>query len=332
MAVFVNGKELIEAKEIVYRSMQPTMQRVWPGLTKKLGCEVWVKHENHTPLGAFKIRGGLVYMEHRILSGNTAGVITASTGNHGQSIPYAAGLLGVKSAVVVPTNNSTEKNAAIRSLDAELIEVGDDFDSSKIEAKKIAKERNFHMVPSFHKYLVQGVSTYAAELFENAGELDAVYVPIGLGSGICGVMAVRDLLGFKTKIIGVVSENANAYKRSFNAGKRVETSSAGTFAEGIAVRSPDLIALEAILAGVDHIVEVSDQLIADAIRLLFSNTHNVAEGAGAASLAGLLSEQSKMINKRVGIVLCGGNIDSHKFSLILNGGTPSITKELTKHL
>ena len=324
MISFVSKAELNQATKIVYKSMQPTMQHVWPGLAKELGCELWVKHENHTPLGAFKIRGGLVYMEKRVMSGHTSGVVTASTGNHGQSVPYAAGRLGVKSVVVVPINNSIEKNAAMRSLGAELIETGVDFDSAKNEAEKLAKDRNLHMVPSFHKDLVQGVSTYGLELFEAAGELDAVYVPIGLGSGICGVMAVRDLLGLKTKVIGVVSEKANAYSRSFKKKQIVETSSVLTFAEGIAVRSPDLRALEAILVGVDHIVEVSDELIADAIRLLFVNTHNVAEGAGAASLAGLMSECSKMKNKRVGVILCGGNIDAQKFSLILNGKVPLV--------
>ena len=298
------------------------MQHVWPGLVEELGCEVWVKHENHTPLGAFKIRGGLVYMQKYISSGRSQGVVTASTGNHGQSIPYAAGLLGVKSVVVVPKNNSREKNSAMRSLGAELIETGYDFDSTKIKAEKIAKDRNLHMVPSFHKYLVQGVSTYGLEFFEAAGELDAVYVPIGLGSGICGVMAIRDLLGLKTKIIGVVSKKANAYSLSFKSQQNIETSSAQTFAEGIAIRTPNENALKAIFAGVDHIVEVSDELIADSIRILFSTTHNVAEGAGAASLAGLMAERSKMKNKRVGVILCGGNIDAQKFAMILNGKTP----------
>ena len=322
MVEFVTDSDLKYAKKIVYSSMQPTMQHVWPGLVEELGCEVWVKHENHTPLGAFKIRGGLVYMQKYISSGRTEGVVTASTGNHGQSIPYAAGLLGVKSVVVVPKNNSLEKNSAMRSLGAELIETGYDFDSTKIEAEKIAKDRNLHMVPSFHKYLVQGVSTYGLEFFEAAGELDAVYVPIGLGSGICGVMAIRDLLGLKTKIIGVVSKKANAYALSFKSQQNIETSSARTFAEGIAIRTPNENALKAIFAGVDHIVEVSDELIADSIRILFSRTHNVAEGAGAASLAGLMAERSKMKNKRVGVILCGGNIDAQKFAMILNGKTP----------
>ena len=322
MSGFVTQAEFEAAQKIVYRHINPTLQHVWPILADEMGCELWVKHENHTPLGAFKMRGGLVYMHARAQAGLGNGVITASTGNHGQSIPYAAAQHDIPSVVVVPRNNPRDKNNAIRALGAELVEVGHDFDESKLTAEQLAQSRDLHMVPSFHRTLVQGVSTYAHELFSEAGELDAVYVPIGLGSGICGVMAARDLLGLKTKVIGVVSEQANAYRLSVQAGKPVAINAANSFAEGIAVRAPHPEALAAIMAGAERVIEGSEDMIAEAIRALFRATHNVAEGAGAAALAGLMSEKAKMANKRIGVILCGGNIDADKFADVLRGNTP----------
>ena len=324
MLKFGTKDDYEEAREIVYQGLQPTLQHAWPVLAGELGCEVWVKHENHTPLGAFKVRGGLVHMRRRVARGQTNGVITASTGNHGQSIPYAAKREGVPSVVVVPENNSKEKNAAMRALGTELIETGHDFIASKAAAERIAEERGLDMVASFQDDLVQGVSTYAQELFQAAGELDAVYVPIGLGSGICGTMAARDLLGLKTEVIGVVSERANAYRLSYEAGKPVGTNAADSFAEGMAVREPHPAAVEAINEGVARVVEVREDTIAEAMRLLFRATHNIAEGAGAGALAALMQEREQMAGKRVGVILSGGNIDAERFAKVLGGETPVV--------
>ncbi len=316
------AQEFEQAANIVYETLQPTLQHNWPLLGGELGCEVWVKHENHTPTGAFKVRGGLVHMRMRKQRGESNGVITASTGNHGQSIPFAAAREGVPAVIVVPVNNSREKNAAMRALGAELVETGHDFDAARIEMGRLAQERNLDIVPSFHRELVMGVSTYAHELFAAAGELDTVYVPIGMGSGCCGVIAARDMLGLKTEIVGVVAERANAYALSCKAGKPVETNAVTTFAEGMAVRVPHPEAFEYIAAGVSRIVEISDEAIAEAMRLLFHATHNIAEGAGAGALAALAKERDTMSGRRVGVILTGGNIDTDRYGLVLGGGTP----------
>ncbi len=316
-------QEFEQASGIVYETLQPTLQHNWPLLAAELGCEVWVKHENHTPTGAFKVRGGLVHMRLRKLRGESNGVITASTGNHGQSIPFAAAREGVPAVIVVPKNNSRDKNAAMRALGAELVETGHDFDAARVEMERLAAERNLDIVPSFHRELVMGVTTYAHELFAAAGELDTVYVPIGMGSGCCGVIAARDLLGLKTGIVGVVSERANAYALSLKAGSPVETNSAATFAEGMAVRIPHPEAFAYLQSGLERIVEVSEDDIAEAMRLLYSATHNIAEGAGAGALAALMKERDTMRCRRTGVILSGGNIDAARYSRVLAGGTPA---------
>ncbi|MEW9920653.1 threonine dehydratase [Marimonas sp. MJW-29] len=255
---------------------------------------LWLKHENQTPLGAFKARGRLVHMRRRKEAGKLNGVITASTGNHGQSIPNAARLEGIKATVVVPENNSTEKNAAMRALGARLIETGRDFNDAVAFARQLAEDEGLDMIPSFHEDLVQGVATYAHELFEAAGELDVVYVPIGLGSGICGVMGVRDMLGLKTRVVGVVATGANTYAQSFAAGHAVPTNAVHSFAEGVAVRAPDPTAIALIRKGADHITQVTDRQIRDAMRLTFRATHNITEGAGAVALAAVMAEREAL--------------------------------------
>jgi threonine dehydratase len=315
--------ELETAQRIVYAAMPPTPQFAWPLLREAAGCEVWVKHENHTPTGAFKVRGGLVHMKLRKQRGETNGVITATRGNHGQSIPFAAGRVGIKATIVCPVGNSPEKNAAMRALGAELIETGHDFDAARETAIEIAKARNLDFIPSFGKELVMGVTTYAHELFRAAGELDAVYVPIGMGSGIVGTIAARDMLGLKTKVIGVVAEGANAIALSLAAGKPVSTNTASTFADGMAVRVVNPEAFAHIRHGVDHVVTVSDDEIAEAVRTYFRCCHTIAEGAGAAPLAALMQEREAMKGKRVGVVLSGGNIDMPKFAEVLQGRTPT---------
>ncbi|MCB1377051.1 MAG: threonine dehydratase [Alphaproteobacteria bacterium] len=314
--------DLETAQRIIYAAMPPTPQYVWPLLSREAGCEVWVKHENHTPIGAFKVRGGLVHMKLRKDRGQTNGVITATRGNHGQSIPFGARRVGIPVTIVVPSGNSVEKNAAMRALGAELIEVGHDFDAAREAAMAIARERNFDFIPSFGPDLVVGVSTYAHELFHAAGALDAVYVPIGMGSGICGVIGARDMLGVKTRVIGVVAEGANAYALSLDAGKPVASNSAITFADGMAVRIPNADAFHIIRHGADRIVQVSDDAIAAAVRHYYRCCHSLAEGAGAAPLAALLQEKERMAGKRVGVILSGGNIDMDKFAAILRGTTP----------
>jgi threonine dehydratase len=314
--------DLHKALGIVYSAMPATPQYAWPLLAEETQCECWVKHENHTPIGAFKVRGGLVHMRLRKERGETNGVITATRGNHGQSIPFAARREDISATVVVPQGNSVEKNAAMRALGCTLVEGGVDFDEARDTALRLARERGLDMVASFHPELVMGVATYAHELFGAAGELDAVYVPIGLGSGICGVIGMRDLLGLKSKVIGVVSDKANGYALSFAQGRVVPTNSAATFADGVAVRTPHADAVAAINRGADHIVEVSEEEIAEAMRLYYRTTHNLAEGAGAAALAALIKERAQMQGKRVGVILTGGNIDATKFAQVLQGRTP----------
>jgi threonine dehydratase len=313
--------EIEAAAALVHAAMPPTAQYAWPLLSRRTGCETWVKHENHTPTGAFKVRGGLVYMDRlKRHSPHTSGVVSATRGNHGQSIALAAARNGIAATIVVPHGNSVEKNAAMRAFGAELVEAGSDFDAAREAAMKLADERGLAMVPSFHRDLVAGVASYALELFRTAPPLDTVYVPIGLGSGICGTIAVRDALGLKTKVVGVVSTEAPAYALSFAAGKVVATNSADTMADGMAVRGPDTEALEVILKGADRIVQVSDAEIGTAMRAYYEDTHQLTEGAGAAALAALLQERERLADKRVGLILSGGNIDRPVYLRTLAGG------------
>lgn len=317
--------ELEAVLPLVRATVPPTPQYAWAVLGKHIGTEVVVKHENHTPIGAFKVRGGVVYMDRfKRERPKIAGIITATRGNHGQSLAFAGSRAGVPVTIVVPHRNSSEKNAAMRALGAELIEHGQDFDEAKDRAAILAAERNLEFAPSFDRHLVLGVATYAYELFTAIDNIDTVYVPIGLGSGICGVIGVRNALGLKTKIVGVVSGRANAYSRSVAAGSVVCTNAAATFADGMAVRVPDASALAIICAGAERIVEVSDDEIAEAIRLLFTATHNCAEGAGAAALAALIKERSRMTMRRAAVILTGQNIDRSWMQTVLSGNTPRV--------
>jgi threonine dehydratase len=315
--------EIEDAARLIAPTVPPTPQYVWPLLCERAGCEVWVKHENHTPTGAFKVRGGLVYLDQlKREIPDLRGVATATRGNHGQSIALAATRLGLPSLIVVPEGNSVEKNAAMRAFGAELVVAGKDFDESRVHAGRLADERGFPMVPSFHAGLVKGVATYALELLGAAPALDAVYVPIGMGSGICGTIVVRDLLGLKTEIVGVVAEQAPAIAQSFVAGRPMPGNSAATFADGMACRDPHPEAVAAIHAGAARIVTVSEDEIAGAIRALYADTHNIADGAGAAARAALMKEGEPMRGKRVGLSLSGGNIDTPLIASILAGNTP----------
>ena len=321
--------ELEAASALVHQTVPPTPQYAWPLLAQRVGTEVWVKHENHTPTGAFKVRGGLVYMDALKRSGApVTTVVSATRGNHGQSIALAAAHAGFRCVIYVPHGNSIEKNRAMRAFGAELIEFGSDFDTAKAEAARAAEAQELHFVPSFHRNLVMGVATYALELFRAVSNLDRVYVPIGLGSGIAGVISVRDLLGLKTEVVGVVSENAPAYALSVDAGRVIETNTAHTFADGMAVRQPNAQALDIIAQGAARIVTVSDAEVAAAIRAYYEDTHNLAEGAGAAPLAALIKDSASpragdaVKGQRCAVILCGGNIDTAVFRRILGGETP----------
>jgi threonine dehydratase len=317
--------DLEDAAALVHTHMPPTPVHAWPLLSARVGADVWIKHENHTPTGAFKVRGGIVYMDALKRSGaRIAGVITATRGNHGQSIARAASMAGLRSVILVPHGNSVEKNAAMRAFGAEVIEHGQDFDDAKHEAARLAEIEGLHMVPSFDVGLVTGVATYGLELFGSVPDLDAVFVPIGMGSGICGLITARDLLGLKTQIIGVVSANAPAYALSFEAKQPVPTNSARTFADGVAVRGPHPVAVDIICRGAADVVQVSEDQIADAVRLLFETTHNVAEGAGAVPLAGLNAVRERWVGRKVAVILSGGNIDRPLYADILAGRTPVV--------
>ncbi len=309
---------LRDAQVLVNRIVAPTPCHRWPLLCERTGADVWVKHENHTVVGAFKLRGGLVYMERlRRRLPETRGVLAATRGNHGQSVAYAAARSGLSATVVVPHGNSSEKNAAMRALGATLIEEGHDFQAALEFAQVHAQDQGLHMLPSFHEDLVSGVASYGLELFDDHDDIDTVYVPIGLGSGICAVMRARDAVNRKTRVVGVVAENAPAYALSLAEGRPVSTNSADTIADGMACRVPNNDALTEIAAGVERIVTVSDTQIRQAMRHYFTDTHNIAEGAGAAPLAALIKERDAMAGRKVSLILSGGNIDRDVFADVL---------------
>jgi threonine dehydratase len=316
----VSLNEIEAAARNVYAAMAPTPQYAWPLVARRAGREVWVKHENHTPTGAFKVRGGLNLLARLIArEPRPAGLISATRGNHGQSLAYAARRHGVRCVIVVPHGNSVDKNEAMRAFGAELIEHGRDFDEARERAHAMAAAEGLHFVGPFVRELVAGVGTYALELFRAVSNLDTVYVPIGCGSGICGLISARDALGLSTAIVGVVSANANCYALSLAARRPVETPTADTLADGMAVRVPVPAALDVIARGAARVVEVTDAEVEDAMRALYSDTHQVAEGAGAAPLAALLKEGDRA-GKRVAAILSGGNVDRAVYARVLAGG------------
>jgi threonine dehydratase len=312
--------EIEAALRNVYAAMPPTPQYAWPLLRERCGREVWVKHENHTPTGAFKVRGGINLLASLVAAGGgRAGVISATRGNHGQSLAYACQRAGVDCVIVVPHGNSADKNRAMRGMGAQLVEHGRDFDEAREHAGELARARGLRFVGPFERALVAGVATYALELFRAAPPLDTVYVPIGCGSGICGLISARDALRLPTRIVGVVSAQANAYALSFAAGRPIETATAQTMADGMAVRVPVPEALDVIRRGAERIVEVTDDEVEAAIRAYFDDTHQVAEGAGAAALAALLKE-GDAAGRRTATILCGGNVDRDVYRRVLGGG------------
>lgn len=313
-------EELESAAALIYQSMPPTPQYRWPLLESRVGTTVWVKHENHAPTGAFKVRGGLVYMDEICRrETNLRGVISATRGNHGQSVGFAARAHGIPAAVVVPFGNSVEKNAAMRSLGVEVIERGHDFQAAVEAANEIGAERDWHRFPSFHPLLVRGVGTYALELFRAAPDLDTVYVPVGMGSGLCGVIAARDAVGSNARVVAVVSDRAPAFALSFEQNAIVSHPATTRIADGMACRTPDERALLIARAGAERVVLVSDDEVESAMRALFADTHNTAEGGGAAALAALIKERDRMRGRSVAVILSGGNVDSSVFAGVLGG-------------
>ena len=313
-------EQLERAADVVYRSMRATPQYNWPMLSARLGTSFWLKHENHTPTGAFKVRGGLVYFHEFAQAGmKPAGVVSATRGNHGQSIAFAARQHGLPVTIVVPQGNSREKNDAMRALGADLVEHGEDFQAAREHAQWLADSRGLHMVPSFHPYLVQGVASYSLELMHGVEDLEVLYVPIGLGSGICGAVAAREALGRRVEIVGVCSTDAPAYARSFEYKEAVERPVRTVLADGLACRVPEALALETIWAHVARIVEVTDEEVAEAMRVIFSTTHNAAEGAGAAAVAAAMQEKDRIAGRKAAAILCGGNVDRDVYARILAG-------------
>ncbi len=310
--------EIKAAQPLVYEFMPPTAQFVWPLLCERLGAEVWVKHENQTPIGAFKARTAVVYTAQLFRAAQRVpGLVTATRGNHGQSVALAAKRFGVPAHIVVPKGNSAEKNAAMRAQGGELIEFGEDFQESKEHAQRLAEQHGWHFIPNYHRDIIKGVGTYWLEFFSAVADVEVVYVPIGQGSGICSCVAVRNGLRLKTKIVGVVAEGAPAYALSFEAGRKIAAPVSTFLADGMACRVPDDAALEVILGNVDRIVRVSEEEIRLAMKHYFTDTHNVVEGSGAAGLAAALKERQRIRGKRVGLVATGGNVDHDVFARVL---------------
>lgn len=311
--------ELDAAARLIAPVVPPTPQYAWPLVRERAGCEVWFKHENHTPTGAFKVRGGITYFAGlRDIDPACQGVISATRGNHGQSIGLAARRSGLPAVIVVPRGNSTEKNAAMRALGVELIEHGNDFQEAREHAARLAIDRRLHFVPAFHRNLLLGVATYSVELLRALPQLDRVYVPIGLGSGICGMIAARSALGHRVEIVGVVSEHAPAYALSFAARRAIDHAVSTELADGLACRVPEQASLELILEHVHHVVRVTDAEVAAAMRAIYTDTHNVAEGAGAAGFAAILQERASLAGKCIATVVSGGNVDLRLFAQVLS--------------
>ncbi|WP_343584308.1 threonine dehydratase [Herbaspirillum sp.] len=310
--------DIEQAAKVVYGAMAPTPQLSWPLLNQALGAQVWVKHENHAPTGAFKVRGGMVYLDKLARrQPQVRGVISATRGNHGQSVGLAASRFGLQATIVVPQGNSREKNAAMRALGVSLVEYGSEFQESREHAQQLAQEQQLHMIPSFHRDLVAGVSTYWMELLAAQPDLDAVLVPIGQGSGMCGAVAARNALGLKTRVIGVVSAHALAYKLSFEQGAKVESPVSTRIADGVACRVPDEASLAVLRAEVDEVIAVTDDEVMDAMKMFFIATHNVAEGAGACALAAALQIRARLQGRKIGVTLSGGNVDHDVFARVL---------------
>jgi threonine dehydratase len=321
----VDLADLAAARTRVAAHVPPTPSRRWPLLEQATGTETWVKHENHNPTGAFKVRGGINFCARLVDPSQFPGLISASRGNHSQSLAFACNRFGIPVTIVVPEGNSPDKNAATEAYGAELVVHGADFQESLEHAMGLAAERGLMQVPPFHPWLVEGVATYAAELHEQVPDLDVIYVPVGMGSGICANIAVRDLVGATTEIVGVVAEQAPAYALSFEAGEPVSTPTADTFVDGVACRTPDPEAVRRVVAGAARIIRVSEDAAAEAMTLMYRATHNLAEPAGSVALAGLLAERDRVAGKRVAVIHTGGNADFEVLARAMSVARPTVS-------
>lgn len=318
-------QSLRAAAAMIHEQVPATPQHEWPLLGARAGCRVWVKHENHAPTGAFKVRGAITFIDWLSRTHpEVKGIVTATRGNHGQAQARAAAAAGIHTTIYVPHGNSREKNAAMRAFGADLVEFGHDFDTAKAEARRVSEAEGRMFVPSYHEQLVRGVASYGLELFDAVPDLDTVYVPVGCGSGLCGTIAARDALGLSTKVVGVVSAHVDGAKQSFEAGRLISTDTAYTFADGVAVCTPVQAALDYFGTRADRFVAVSDDEVAEAIRIYWQDTHNLAEGAGAVALAALMQEREAMAGRKVAVVLSGGNMDMDLTARILSGETPQV--------
>ncbi len=319
----VSIEGVLAAREAVYRTLEPTPLGRYPLLDGETGMRLVLKHENHLPTGAFKIRGGLNFMHHFAAERTHRGVVTATRGNHGQSVALAAGIFETPATIVVPFGNNPEKNDAVRAFGARLVEFGRDFDEAREEAERLATAENLRFIHSANEpHLINGVGTYALEIIERLklmGEsLQAIFVPIGMGSGICGVITVFRELSPETKIIGVQAEGAPSVYLSWRAGERVTTPHAHTMADGVATRVPAELTLGIMTRGVDEIMLVSDSEIIRAIRLLWRTTHNLVEGAGACAVAGAIKLKEQLAGQNIACVLTGGNLDTQTLKTVFS--------------
>ena len=315
--------DLDEATRIVREHVPVTPAYRWPLLEELTGTPTWVKHENATPTGAFKVRGGLVFVDRLHRSGRTVpGLIAATRGNHGQSVAYAGRAHDLPVTIVVPEGNSPDKNASMVGFGAELVVRGRDFQEAFEHAMALADSRGLVPVPAFHRDLVAGVATGALELQTQAGHLDSVYLPVGQGSGICAHMAVRDLLGVDTEVVGVVADRAPAHALSFASGRPVTTQHADTFVDGVATRTPVPEAVAAMVAGAARFIRVSEEQAEQAMRLLWRTTHQMPEPSGALALAGLLADPARAAGATAAVVMTGGNCDTELVRRVVAAAQP----------
>ncbi len=323
MSEEISLKEIVRARAVIYRYLRPTPLIHYQPLSEITGFQTYIKHENHNPTGAFKVRGGLNLIASLPQEEKERGVITATRGNHGQSIAMASRIFGVPCTLLVPHGNNPEKNRAMRGFGAELVEYGRDFDEARQRAEEIREEKGLRYIhPANEPRLINGVGTYSLEIFEDLPDVDAIIVPIGGGSGACGAITIARALNPNTRVIGVQAERAPSVYLSWKEGRIIETESADTFADGLATRVPFEMTFNIIREGISDIVTVSEEEMKSSVRLLLETTHNLAEGAGAAPLAAALKLRDRLRGKKVVIILSGGNIDlaTLRWALMDEGG------------
>lgn len=317
---FPSFEDALRARELVMQHLRRTPTWSYPALSRELGCELFIKHENHQPIGAFKVRGGISLMASLSDLERGRGVVAATRGNHGLSLAYAARLFGTRAVIVVPHGNNPEKNEAMRALGAELVEYGRDFDEACQQAERLVASQGLRYIHSAEEpAMLAGVASLGIELFEDVPDLDYVFVPVGLGSGICGICLARGVLSPRTQVVGVQAERAPSIYLSWKQKRLVTTESADTFADGLATRVPAELTLEVIQRDVADFVAVGEGAIAWAIRDLLRYTHNLAEGAGAAPLAAIRERRDWVRGKRVAMIMSGGNIDTATLKRVLDG-------------